>query len=100
MPETPHLSANEKRLVERLQAKGNIIARMSSDSETAIRLGNGYVYFSIPDGKHVKAETVTSLAGKGMLTEQDDCLFAGGGQTLRLADPLPAFTSGRRRKAK
>ncbi|TPW33229.1 hypothetical protein FJU08_01300 [Martelella alba] len=99
MADILHLSAKLVRLLGRIR-KAEAVMRMAADSDNAIRIGKGFSYFTLPDGRHVNADDVQRFIDDGFLIEVQDGLFNRGGQTLKVAEPLPTFTTGRRRREK
>lgn len=87
-------------LLDRMVARGLVMVRQTADTATALKQG-GYVYFTHPDGKPVRADPARQLIRLGLLVSRKDDLFAGadgGGQTYAVADRLPLIIRPKPRK--
>ncbi|KAB0539848.1 hypothetical protein HNQ68_003372 [Pseudochrobactrum saccharolyticum] len=76
----PHYA---KPVLSRLR-QGGALVRQSSTSEEATAKGNGYIYFTHPDGKTVGAASALWLIANEIVQPAGDDLF-GGSQTYRVA---------------
>ncbi|RBO94961.1 hypothetical protein [Pseudochrobactrum asaccharolyticum] len=71
-------------LLDRMIGKSLILIRQTSETAVAVKQG-GYVYFSHPDCRAVRADVARQLIGLGILVSQKDDLFSeadGGGAKL------------------
>jgi hypothetical protein len=72
-----------KPALTRLSQGGGALVRQSSTSEEAAVKGNGYIYFTHPDGKAVSFASALWLIANAMVIPSGDDLF-GGTQTYRV----------------
>lgn len=63
--------------------QGGALVRQSSSSEAAAMKGNGYIYFTHPDGKPVGFKAALWLIASEFIQPTGDDLF-GGSQTFRV----------------
>lgn len=75
----PH---HAKPVLSRLR-QGGALVRQSSTSEEATMKGNGFIYFTHPDGKKVGFSSALWLIANHMVLPSGDDLF-GGTQTYRV----------------
>ncbi len=75
----PH---HAKPVLSRLR-QGGALVRQSSTSEEATIKGNGYIYFTHPDGRKVGCSSALWLIANEMVLPAGDDLF-GGTQTYRV----------------
>ena len=75
----PHYA---RRAFSRLDG-GKVLCRQSSDLADSIKDGDGYIYFTMPDGKIFPPKSARFLIEKGKVEPISDGLFEGSSQSFR-----------------
>lgn len=84
MSEELHIPHYVKKAVERL-SDGRLLVRQSSATEEAVEKGDGYLYFTHPDGRAFPTASGAYCVKHHLVAELRDGLFEGSSQSFRVS---------------